>query len=92
MVAHLASHVKFIKSVITGKASTEKNYRIAVGVLEIVGLILLSFAPVTAAFLIVKEGSITSIRVDKNTSNKIFQYNNQSYARLYRLNSCYYYM
>ena len=56
MTAHLLVHVRFIKSVITGKASTEKNYRIAIGMLGLITLILLAFAPVTSVVTEVEKG------------------------------------
>lgn len=46
MVTHLFSHAKFIKSVFMGKASTEKNYRIAIGIMGVIVLIMLAFSPV----------------------------------------------
>lgn len=48
MSAHLIAHAKFIKSVILGKAPTEKYYRIAAGVLGLLTLIALAFAPLTS--------------------------------------------
>lgn len=48
MAAHLITHIKYIKIVITGKASTEKNYRVAIGIIGVIALILLAFAPVTS--------------------------------------------
>lgn len=56
MAAHLITHIKFIKSVITGKASTEKNYRIAIGVLGVIALILLAFAPMASPVTDVNRG------------------------------------
>lgn len=56
ITTHLLAHARFIKSVITGKASTEKNYRIAVGMLGLIALILLSFAPVTSTVTEVEKG------------------------------------
>ena len=56
MTVHLISHIKFIKSVITGNASTEKNYRVAIGVLGVIALILLAFAPVTSPVTDVNKG------------------------------------
>ena len=46
MSAHLLAHAKFIKSVITGKAPAEKNYRIAAGIIGLLGLFALAFSPV----------------------------------------------
>lgn len=48
MSAHLVAHAKFIKSVIMGKAQTEKYYRIAIGILGVIALIALAFAPVVS--------------------------------------------
>ncbi len=48
MSAHLIMHVKFIKTVILGKAPAEKNYRIAVGVVGLVALITLALAPLVS--------------------------------------------
>ena len=48
MTVHLITHFKFIKLVITGKASTDKIYRVAIGIISVIALILLSFAPVTS--------------------------------------------
>lgn len=48
MSAHLVVHAKFIKSVIIGKAQTEKYYRIAIGILGVIALIALAFAPVAS--------------------------------------------
>ena len=56
MTAHLLTHIKFIKSVITGKASTEKNYRVAIGILGVIALILLAFAPVASPVTDVHRG------------------------------------
>lgn len=56
MAAHLLTHIKFIKSVIAGKASTEKNYRIAIGIVGIITLIALAFSPVTSTVTDVQKG------------------------------------
>jgi len=56
MTAHLLAHARFIKSVITGKASTEKNYRVAVGIVGLITLISLAFAPVTSPVTEVEKG------------------------------------
>lgn len=56
MTAHLFTHIKYIKSVITGKASTEKSYRIAIGVVGIITLIALAFSPVTSPVTDVQKG------------------------------------
>jgi len=56
MSAHLITHVKFIKSVVAGKATTEKNYRIAIGILGAIALIFLAFAPVASPVTDVKRG------------------------------------
>lgn len=56
MAAHLITHIKFIKIVITGKASTDKNYRVAIGILGVIALILLAFAPVTSPVTEVQRG------------------------------------
>ncbi len=48
MSVHLIMHVKFIKAVLLGKASAEKNYRIALGVVGLVALITLAFAPLVS--------------------------------------------
>lgn len=54
MSVHLITHLKFIKSVVTGKASTENKYRIAIGILGVVALIFLAFAPVASPVTDVK--------------------------------------
>ena len=46
MSAHLLVHAKFIKSVIIGKAPTEKYYRIVAGIIGAIALIALTFSPV----------------------------------------------
>ena len=46
MSAHLLVHAKFIKSVIIGKAPTEKYYRIVAGIIGVIALIALTFSPV----------------------------------------------
>ena len=56
MAAHLLTHIKYIKSVITGKASSEKNYRIAIGVVSIITLIALAFSPVTSTVTDIQKG------------------------------------
>lgn len=56
MAAHLLTHIKFIKNVMLGKASTEKNYRIAIGIIGIIALIFLAFAPVTSPVTDVNRG------------------------------------
>jgi Domain of unknown function (DUF4405) len=56
MTVHLFTHVKFIKSVMTGKASTENNYRVAVGILGLIALISLAFAPVVSPVTDVQRG------------------------------------
>ena len=56
MTAHLVTHIKFIKSVITGKASAEKNYRVVIGILGVIALILIAFAPVTSPVTDVNRG------------------------------------
>jgi len=48
MSAHLVAHAKFIKSVIIGEARTENYYRIAIGILGVIALIALAFAPVAS--------------------------------------------
>ncbi|MDX2349987.1 MAG: DUF4405 domain-containing protein [Porticoccus sp.] len=48
MSAHLVAHAKFIKSVIIGKATKEKYYRIAIGILGVIALIALAFTPVVS--------------------------------------------
>lgn len=48
IASHLVTHIKFIKTVITGKATNEKNFRIAFGLLGLIALILFAFAPVTS--------------------------------------------
>lgn len=56
MTTHLITHVKFIKSVITGKASTGTKYRIAIGILGLVALIFLAIAPVVSPVTEVERG------------------------------------
>lgn len=56
MAAHLLTHIKYITSVISGKASTEKNYRIAIGIVGIITLIILAFSPVTSNVTDVQKG------------------------------------
>jgi len=56
MAAHLITHIKFIKSVIVGKASTEINYRVAIGIVGVITLILLAFSPVTSPVTDVQKG------------------------------------
>ena len=46
ITSHLITHYKFIKMVLTGNATTEKNYRIAFGILGIIALLFLVFSPV----------------------------------------------
>jgi len=54
--AHILAHAKFIKSVVVGKAPAEKNYRIAAGVIGIIGLIALAFSPVVSPVTDVPRG------------------------------------
>jgi uncharacterized protein DUF4405 len=56
MSAHLVAHAKFIKSAILGKASTEKYYRLAVGILGVIALISLAFAPLVSPVVEVRKG------------------------------------
>ena len=56
MSAHLITHIKFIKVVIIGKASTENNYRIAIGLVGVIALIFLAFAPVISPVTEVNRG------------------------------------
>ncbi len=48
MSVHLIVHIKYIKSVIVGKASREQNYRIAIGLVGILTLLALAVAPVVS--------------------------------------------
>ena len=48
IATHLFVHFKFIKSALTGKATREQNYRIAIGVVSLVTLIALAIAPVVS--------------------------------------------
>jgi len=56
ITSHLITHIKFIKMVMTGKASAEKNYRIAFGVLGLIALITLALAPITSPVTEVQKG------------------------------------
>ena len=56
MSAHLVTHAKYIKSAILGKAQTEKYYRIAVGILGVIVLIALAFAPVASPVIDIQRG------------------------------------
>jgi len=56
MSAHLVAHAKFIKSVIIGKAPTEKYYRIVAGIIGAIALISLAFSPVISPVTDVKRG------------------------------------
>ena len=56
MSAHLVAHAKFIKSVIIGKAPTEKYYRIVAGIIGVIALISLAFSPVISPVTDVKRG------------------------------------
>jgi len=56
MTVHLLTHAKFIKCVLTGKGSTEKNYRIAVGILGAIALFFLAFAPLASPVTDVERG------------------------------------
>jgi hypothetical protein len=49
MSALLLTHVKFFNSAMVGKAPSEKNYRLAVGIPGIVALIALAFSPVISS-------------------------------------------
>lgn len=42
---HLLLHLAFIKKAIKGKTSSEQNYRLVIGVISIIILVLLSLAP-----------------------------------------------
>lgn len=46
MSAHLVMHVRYLKSVLLGKASREQNYRIAIGLVGLLTLLALAIAPV----------------------------------------------
>lgn len=48
IASHLVTHRNFIKAAIAGKASTESKYRMALGLLSVVALIALAFAPVAS--------------------------------------------
>jgi len=56
MSAHLLVHAKFIKSVIIGKAPTEKYYRIVAGIIGVIALIALVFSPVISPVTDVQRG------------------------------------
>ena len=56
MSAHLVAHAKFIKSVIIGKAPTEKYYRIVAGIIGVIALIALAFSPVISPVTDVQRG------------------------------------
>lgn len=56
MSAHLIMHIKFIKSVIIGKAPAEKYYRIVAGLLGLIALISLAFAPVVSPVTEIQKG------------------------------------
>lgn len=56
MSAHLVVHAKFIKSVIIGKAPTEKYYRIVAGIIGVIALIALAFSPVISPVTDVQRG------------------------------------
>ena len=56
MSAHLVAHAKFIKSVIIGKAPTEKYYRIVAGIIGVIALIALAFSPVISPVIDVQRG------------------------------------
>lgn len=45
MSTHLILHLKFIKNAISGKASREQNYRLAIGLLGFIALIVLLILP-----------------------------------------------
>ncbi len=47
MIAHLLTHINYIKAAVVGKATKEQKYRIAVGVLGLVSLLLLSIVLLT---------------------------------------------
>lgn len=45
MASHLLLHLKYIKAVVSGKQSREKRYRIGVGLVGVVALLILATAP-----------------------------------------------
>lgn len=46
--AHLLLHLKFIKYAVTGSATTEQKYRIAIGIAGLIALLAVAFAPVVS--------------------------------------------
>lgn len=48
LAAHLVLHFRYIASVVAGKASREQVYRVTIGVVAVVILLLLAIAPVLA--------------------------------------------
>ena len=48
MSAHLLTHIKYIKAAILGKAEREYKYRIAIGAVGLIALILFTFSLFTA--------------------------------------------
>ncbi len=48
MSLHLFLHIKFIKQAIRGRAAREHNYRLVIGILSLLILVLLLFAPLLA--------------------------------------------
>lgn len=57
MSLHFLTHLKYLKQLFLGRASTESKYRIAIGLLGLIALIVMLMAPVLSPVNEVPRGS-----------------------------------